>query len=687
MAAYSDAGSNPADSIEAWQIKFCQAFYFNLGESNMEMRGEKSLNITTIGYLQSIDDVRIDRNDNSYIFLKLLSIPNSIYDEHEIEENEKIQVYTTAFKEEQIDNEFMETFARRKEIYNYLKNKIISSQLQKKYFQDGAKIRGQNAVILGEYDVETDDKYFDRIPVFSTENTNVNINNHKIFEANLIAGKSLGSLAELWSDSEKDIPLYIIWENKDDSYIYKIKENEDTQLQNNNLNTISVFPEDIERSHISEEWISKQYRRNDLLFMPSNNGIEDIKFINVFSNKYVNELNDLMVNEDYESISEINEDEITLTKKHTDDNIQQNSKELKFINRFKSITRKSKLFYSEKDLINFHTSMKSDGLVILAGLSGTGKSQLVTCYANALNPKEKSNSNLNFISVRPFWDDDSDLLGYLDTVNSIYRPGESGLLDTINEALKNPDKIFIVVFDEMNLAKVEHYFSQFLSILERNEGERKLTLYDKSIEPRIFNSNKYPSSMEIPNNIKFVGTINTDESTNDFSDKVLDRSNIITLDLIPFYKIKNIDTDESTDSDDSPITTTILNSMKENSELSLEDIDLHFLWSLHELLYKINKNLGIGWRVINQMNNYIANIPKNTELNKKNAIDLQISQRIMTKIKGSESQLKDLLDLDLNNEKSIYHLLEAYKSISSFEKTKKIINQKKKELEDYGFTI
>lgn len=99
--------------------------------------------------------------------------------------------------------------------------------------------------------------------------------------------------------------------------------------------------------------------------------------------------------------------------------------------------------------------MKTDGMVILSGLSGTGKSKLVTEYATALK------ANIRFVPVRPFWADDSDLLGYADTVNNIYRPGDSGLIDTLIDAQDNDKSLFIVVFDEMNLARVEHYFSQF----------------------------------------------------------------------------------------------------------------------------------------------------------------------------------------------------------------------------------
>lgn len=93
----------------------------------------------------------------------------------------------------------------------------------------------------------------------------------------------------------------------------------------------------------------------------------------------------------------------------------------------------------------------------------------------------------------------------------------------------------MVVFDEMNLARVEHYFSQFLSVLEMKPDSRKIKLYNKELESRMYNNEKYPSSITIKSNVLFVGTVNTDESTYQFSDKVLDRANVINLKMIPFF--------------------------------------------------------------------------------------------------------------------------------------------------------
>lgn len=90
----------------------------------------------------------------------------------------------------------------------------------------------------------------------------------------------------------------------------------------------------------------------------------------------------------------------------------------------------------------------------------------------------------------------------------------------------------------LNLARVEHYFSQFLSILEMPEKSRILRLYASEYETRLYNSDKYKSTVKIGNNIRFIGTVNIDESTFHFSDKVLDRANVIKLNVIPYTEWK-----------------------------------------------------------------------------------------------------------------------------------------------------
>lgn len=357
------------------------------------------------------------------------------------------------------------------------------------------------------------------------------------------------------------------------------------------------------------------------------------------------------------------------------------------------------LFYTDEDLYNFHTSMKTGNLVILAGMSGTGKSKIVNCYAEALGLTDRG--NFKKIPVRPFWQDDSDLLGYLDVLNNIYRPGDSGLIDFLVKANKdeNKDQLHIVCFDEMNLARVEHYFSQFLSVLEEgSEDQRRITLYNKDYQNRLYNSREYSDTVKIADNVLFVGTVNLDESTYHFSDKVLDRANVIHLKLRKFKEVaQSAEKSSVADSIGSAAFTksqffgTRPSTVEENKFL-LQDSELDFLWDIHELLQSANNQLGIGFRIVRQIDHYLQCLPSDNILTREKAIDLQILQRVLTKIRGGEDQLASIIGVyDSNSNQvinsSLIRIFDQYSAVSHFEDSRLKVLNFAKELQVYGHTI
>lgn len=353
-------------------------------------------------------------------------------------------------------------------------------------------------------------------------------------------------------------------------------------------------------------------------------------------------------------------------------------------------SQKRNLFYNMKDFVNFHTAVKCNSLVILSGLSGTGKSAIVDIYARALgisNTTEPDENRMLFIPVRPSWNDDSDLLGYVDLVHMVYRASDSGFVDFLVRSQKdeNKDKLFIICFDEMNLARVEHYFSQFLSLLERPANQRELQLYDKQYSGRLYNSAEYPSRIKIGDNVKFIGTVNIDESTYHFSDKVLDRANVIQLDILDYSKKWEkkkygslVNVTWSMD-DYKSITVT-------NSEEDMQRVH-ELLWDIHTLLHSANTKYGIGPRIVKNIDMYLWNLPKTTidNFNLSNGIDLQIAQRVLTKVRGPENQLGDILAG--KNGKNLIQIFDEYEDLSDFVTSREIVLQKQKELESYGYCI
>lgn len=184
---------------------------------------------------------------------------------------------------------------------------------------------------------------------------------------------------------------------------------------------------------------------------------------------------------------------------------------------------------STAELANFYLAMMASPLVILSGISGTGKSLLPRKFA------ERTKSSFKSIAVQPQWSDNSDLFGYVPTLapNAFV---EGRLVASLLEAKGNPAKLVIAVLDEMNLAPVEHYFSDFLSITETRARRGGVIETDAlPIElPKapLEGVDEFARLREIalPHNLRVVGTANMDESTHSFSPKVLDRAFTIEFD-------------------------------------------------------------------------------------------------------------------------------------------------------------
>lgn len=186
----------------------------------------------------------------------------------------------------------------------------------------------------------------------------------------------------------------------------------------------------------------------------------------------------------------------------------------------------------------FHTSIKISRvspLTVLAGISGTGKSLLPQRYAEAIGmPFLK-------VAVQPRWDSPQDLLGFYNYLEKQYKATDlaraMAYMDPMQTnssegAIDNPmdNRVLMVLLDEMNLARIEYYFSEFLSRLENRPGPGKETDANtraSRIEVDVPASGGKSVSIYPGHNTLFVGTMNEDESTQTLSDKVLDRGNAI----------------------------------------------------------------------------------------------------------------------------------------------------------------
>ncbi len=360
--------------------------------------------------------------------------------------------------------------------------------------------------------------------------------------------------------------------------------------------------------------------------------------------------------------------------------------ETKFLERLEQTARSQGLLYSSADLVNLHTAMKTSTLVILTGLSGTGKSRLIRVYGQALG---LSDEQLSFVPVRPSWTDDADLFGFPDQAHSLYRVSESGLLRTLIAAGRDPEHLYLVCLDEMNLARVEHYFSQLLSVLELPLPERKIRLYPDELSSKLYNSAQYPATIRLGDNLLFAGTVNLDESTYHFSDKVLDRANVIPLEVLPFAEIPS---ESASLIDAAPETSMALWRSFRNDTVGpgLAERETALLWQLHQELQAASPALGIGYRVVIQIGRYLQNLPSTGGLTRAAALDRQLLQRVFTKIRGPEAQLSPLVGeyrREQTGEGRLLALFDQFADLSDFLLCRKALRQKGRDLVQHGYTV
>jgi 5-methylcytosine-specific restriction endonuclease McrBC GTP-binding regulatory subunit McrB len=310
-------------------------------------------------------------------------------------------------------------------------------------------------------------------------------------------------------------------------------------------------------------------------------------------------------------------------------------------------------YFDDETLANYHICLKTRPFVILAGLSGTGKSKLSQLYAEALGHKQRYLR----LPVRPNWNDDRSLLGHLNVITGEYVTEPA--VEFILEANQDQDQLYFFCLDEMNLAHVEYYFSQFLSAMEEERPEDREILLLSKREQKILEqqekSQSVPSRLLIPTNLFFTGTINVDETTQSISDKVIDRANTLEFFTVDLDKVP-----QPTVLPD-PIT---LSSFTWKS-YQVKTPDTTFRDHVIEIGKILNKaNLGLGYRVLREIELYIANSKQ--LLDPLVAFDLQIKQRILPRVRGTEvisTMVDDLLKfLKQNKLPRSEHRLDEMKS-------------------------
>ncbi len=317
------------------------------------------------------------------------------------------------------------------------------------------------------------------------------------------------------------------------------------------------------------------------------------------------------------------------------------------ITQVKEFIRSRGFTYPEGLVENFYLSLKSKPFVILAGVSGTGKTRLVRLFAEAIGATGE-NGRYRMVPVRPDWSDSSDLFGHVD-LGGHFIPGT--VLDFVKRAENDAGKPYILCLDEMNLARVEYYLSDILSVMETRDFDGEKITTDPILTEDFYGGDeeareKY-RTVRFPENLYLVGTVNMDETTFPFSRKVLDRANTIEfsfVNLVPAEEEAGFHSAPFTAENDFLKTDFLL--LSQCLDGTEEERDAVFrcceeLQSINEILEKAGAQ--VGYRVRDEVVFYVLNNQRFGLLSESEAMDNEIMQKILPRIQGNGAAVKDVL--------------------------------------------
>lgn len=289
-----------------------------------------------------------------------------------------------------------------------------------------------------------------------------------------------------------------------------------------------------------------------------------------------------------------------------------------FCEKFRSFSaNKKKLYYDISDIRRFVAGLAVTKLIILQGMSGTGKTSLAYAFGQFLQ------NDAVVVPIQPMWKERTDLIGYYNEFTRKFN--ETTLLYKMYEANLNKE-IYITILDEMNIARVEYYFAEFLSLLEipELEGRNLDVVADKwETDPKMLIDGK----LRLPYNMWFIGTANNDDSTFAISDKVYDRAMVLNLD-------KKAKPFEGEDIDSKKVSVDHLLKLFNEAqiEFKMSDRNLRRIRQLDE--YMINLfHITFGNRIMKQINQYVPVMVAcgGTELE---AIDDILSRKVFRKLES-----------------------------------------------------
>lgn len=302
------------------------------------------------------------------------------------------------------------------------------------------------------------------------------------------------------------------------------------------------------------------------------------------------------------------------------------------------------------------SAIRTKPFLLLAGISGTGKSRLVRELARAVNLEGSGLEQLeNFllVPVKPNWHDSSELLGYVSRISGTPKYNLTSFIRFLVKAWAHKDVPFFVCLDEMNLAPVEQYFAEYLSVIETRKqnadgeivSEDALVIFDEDVQEQIKNElgEEFCSGIKIPPNLIVMGTVNMDETTCSFSRKVLDRAMTFELNKVNTNGILSEGFGDVVE--EIPTKMLTAHYVKPSEIKNAEDVLKDALEGLNKINEQVLNNtpFKIAYRSFNEILLYIYERSRDgTDWHV--ALDEAILMKILPRIEGESDKVKSTLE-------------------------------------------
>lgn len=323
---------------------------------------------------------------------------------------------------------------------------------------------------------------------------------------------------------------------------------------------------------------------------------------------------------------------------------------------FRNYLAKVEHLYYDLDTIRiFISGLHTSHLLLLEGLSGTGKSSLPRYFAKYVNGK------VTFLAVQATWRDRTNLLGYFNDFSKTYN--ETEFLSALYEANYDEDRLNFFVLDELNISRVEYYFADFLSVLEYPISEWRLKLMQlpyNFIPPAKLEE----GYVRIPENAYFVGTANKDDSTFSIADKVYDRA--ITIDFDNRNAAFEVSGEAHTITLGKSKLYSLFAEADARAENALTKEDYRKFGTVSDFIYD-EFDIAFGNRVLNQIAVLVPTFVACGGV-KEDALDFLLARKILVKLEGRfEDYIKPKL-------KELLALLASVYGAGVFKKSEKAVN-------------